>query len=90
MHRSNIAALCFCGGVELLRSTVISAEREVRGQRADSDRDICGSPGLSLLAAVIKQAVRDANRRGDRQAAQFVWEVAPSLAAKLLDCDAND
>lgn len=76
-----------------MRANVISAEkREGRRQRADNDRDrdVCGAPGLSLLAAMIKQAARDANRRGDRQAAEWLWAVAPTAAAELLDCDASD
>lgn len=42
-----------------------------------------------LLAAIIRQAAKDANRQGDRYAAQFVWNVAPTLAPKLLICECD-
>lgn len=45
-----------------------------------------GDPWLDLLGAMITLAADDANQRHDRQAAQWLWQVAPSLASQLLDC----
>ena len=48
-----------------------------------SSRDT-GDPAFSLLAGIIRQAVLDM-RRGDRSAAQWLWEYAPAAARVAVD-----
>jgi len=65
-------------------------QRKRRGVNVEwGEKDICGDPGLSLFGAILRQAVRDANQRNDREAAEFVWKVAPTLAPKLLICECD-
>jgi hypothetical protein len=57
--------------------------------RPRESKQTTGDPWLDLLAAMLRQAIKDA-KRGNRGAAYWLWVVAPGLAGRAIDAPPHD